>query len=464
MADFCEDTICAISTPPGESGIGLIRLSGPQAVSIAQRVFRRRPPAALADLPSHTIHYGLLSDPWTKDVLDEVLLSLLRAPRTYTREDMVEIGCHGGPVLLQKGLDLLVRSGARPADPGEFTRRAFLNGRIDLTQAEAVMELISARTESGARAALRQLQGDLGREVRGLYDGLLRLLAQLEADIDFSEEDLEVMGPEQLRAGFEAVMIEVRNLLSSWEEGRILREGLVVAIAGRPNVGKSSLLNALLQSDRAIVTPVPGTTRDVLEEWVRLGGLPLRAVDMAGVRRTRDPVEMEGIRRALAAVDRADLVLIVLDASRSLGEEDRELIQRAKDKKKILVLNKADLIGPFWQAGGPHGLFQDLPLVKTVATRGEGLEELKERIQAQVLGTGRRAAEGFCPISTRHKAALEKALGAIERAALAVDQQVSGEFVALELRAALDALGEVVGLSTTEDLLDRIFSQFCIGK
>ena len=457
------DTICAISTPLGESGIGLIRLSGPQAVRIAQRVFRRRPEARLEALPSHTIHYGLLFDPCTGETLDEVLLSLLRAPRTYTREDMVEIGCHGGPLLLRRVLGLLVQNGSRASEPGEFTRRAFLNGRIDLTQAEAVMEVIRARTETGIQVALEQLQGGLGRKIQLLQDRLLGLLAQVEARIDFSEEGLQVIQPEGLREPLEEVFTGMLELLAGWAEGRILREGLAVAIAGRPNVGKSSLLNALLRTDRAIVTPAPGTTRDLLEEALNIQGMTVRVLDMAGLRETQDPVEREGIRRAWEAIDRADLVLWVLDASQPLQQEDVDLMDRLRAKRKIGVLNKSDLGGVIHKNQISEAL-GGAPVVQVAATVEKGLEELKEKVWEQALNGRGGFGEGSFPISSRHKAALEKAGQATERAVAALDRGEPEEFLALEIRAAVDYLGEIIGTTTTEDLLDQIFGQFCIGK
>ena len=460
----CEDTICAISTPQGESGIGVIRISGREAIRIAQRVFRKKPAGALLeDLPSHTIHYGLVVDPSTEEVLDEVLLSLLRGPRTYTREDMVEISCHGNPLLLRRAMALLLRHGARLAEPGEFTKRAFLNGRIDLTQAEAVMDMIRSRTEASLKVAFGQLQGRLGQEIRVLRDQLLSLLAHVEANIDFSEEDLEVISLEEIQKILAHISSSIQKLLEGWEEGRILREGLVVAIVGRPNVGKSSLLNALLQEDRAIVTDTPGTTRDVLEEWVNLRGVAVKLVDTAGLRETRDPVELEGVRRAMEALDRAHLVLLVMDVSQPLQEGDRYLIDLVKAKNKIAVFNKSDLSEMINEKYVRERL-ADTEAVKVSATKCMGLDLLKDAIENEVFHGHLVLGESPFLISSRHGAAIEKAQQAIRRAISALDTRMASEFLALETRAAIDHLGEVIGTTTTEDLLDRIFSQFCIGK
>lgn len=459
----CEDTICAISTPQGESGIGVIRISGNEAIQVAQRVFRKKPVGPLEALPTHTIHYGHVIDPTTEEVLDEVLLSLLRKPKTYTREDMVEISCHGSPLLLARVMALLVRNGAIQAEPGEFTKRAFLNGRIDLTQAEAVMGLIRSKTEASLKVALAQLQGRLGSEIRVLKDQLLSLLAHLEANIDFTEEDLQVISDQEIRKILSSVLAETGKLLEGWEEGRILGEGLMVAIVGRPNVGKSSLLNALLQEDRAIVTEHPGTTRDVLEEWVNIRGIGTKLMDTAGLRDTRDPVELEGVRRAREAIDRAHLVLLVMDISQPLQEEDHYLMDLVKAKKIIGVLNKADLIENIEEIQIKAKL-PGASLVKISATIRTGLEHLKETIKFEVFKGHFTFGDAPLLVSSRHAASIGKAYQAVERAISTANRPMSSEVLALEIRLAIDHLGEVIGTTSSEDLLDRIFSQFCIGK
>jgi tRNA modification GTPase len=458
-----EETICAISTPPGGSAIGVIRISGPEAIRIVQQVFKKKPDGPLDDQPSHTIHYGLVVDPATEEVVDEVLLSLLRKPRTYTREDMVEISCHGSPLLLTKVVNLLVTCGARLAQPGEFTKRAFLNGRIDLTQAEAVMDMIRSRTEASLKMAFNQLQGRLGKEIKKINDQLLSLLTHIEADIDFSEQDLQVISVEEVKNKLVVVLAQIRKLLERWEEGQILRDGVVVGIVGRPNVGKSSLLNAILQKERAIVASTPGTTRDVLEDWVNIRGITVKLMDMAGFRNTDDPVEMEGVRRAKEAIEKAHLVLLVMDTSQSLQEEDHALMDLVKVKKKIGVLNKIDLSERIQEVVVKERV-PNTPLVRVSATKGLGLDLLLDAIREEILHG--RVVVGELPflVSSRHRQAIEMAHQSIGRAILGIQSRVPSEFLALEIRSAMDHLGEVIGTTTTEDLLDQVFKQFCIGK
>jgi tRNA modification GTPase len=457
------DTICAISTPPGEGAIGIVRISGQDAIRIAQQVFRKKPSGSLEHLPSHTIHYGLVVDPATGEVLDEALLSILRRPRTYTREDMAEITCHGSPPLLTQVVALLLKSGARMAEPGEFTRRAFLNGRIDLTQAEAVMDMIQSRTRASLKVALGQLQGGLGREIKAVQDRLLSILTPIEANIDFSEEDLQVISEVDAEKNLVEVFTRTRKLLEGWEGGQILREGVAVAIVGRPNVGKSSLLNALLQQDRAIVTATPGTTRDVLEEWADIRGIAVKLMDTAGLRKTNDLVELEGVRRAKEAVERSHLALLVMDASQPLQDEDHVLMDFVEKKKRILVLNKGDLPQRIQEEKIKERLL-DSSLVKVSAMNSMGLERLQDVIRDEVFQGSVVIGETPLVVSYRHRAAIEKAHAAVGRAISAIHSGMSGEFWALEIRTAMNHLGEVIGTTTTDDLLDRIFSQFCIGK
>ncbi len=458
-----QDTICAISTPPGEGAIGIVRISGQDAIRIAQQVFRKKPSGSLEHLPSHTIHYGLVVDPATEEVLDEALLSILRRPRTYTREDMVEMTCHGSPLLLTQVVALLLKSGARLAEPGEFTKRAFLNGRIDLTQAEAVMDMIQSKTHASLKVSLGQLQGGLGKEIKAVQDQLLSMLTPIEANIDFSEEDLQVISLEDVKKNLVEVFTLTRKLLEGWEGGRILREGVAMAIVGRPNVGKSSLLNALLQQERAIVTATPGTTRDVLEEWANIRGIAVKLMDTAGLRKTHDPVEQEGVRRAKEAVERSHLALLVMDASQPLQDEDHALMDFLEKKKNILVLNKGDLSQRI-QEEKIKKRFPGTSLVKVSATKRRGLERLQDVIRDAVFHGSVVIGETPLVVSSRHRAAIEKAHEAVDRAISAIHSGMSSEFLALEIRAAVNHLGEVIGTITTDDLLDRIFSQFCIGK
>jgi tRNA modification GTPase len=388
--------------------------------------------------------------------VDEVLLTVMRAPRTYTREDVVEINCHGGMVPMRRVLGLALRYGARLAEPGEFTKRAFLNGRIDLLQAEAALDIIRARTEESERLALEQLGGALSARINGLRERLLGACAHLEACIDFPEEEIEPASSEEIKGDIAGMVDEIASLAGSYEEGRFYREGLRAAIAGRPNVGKSSLLNALLQRDRAIVTEMPGTTRDVIEEHININGLPLRVMDTAGIRQAHDMAEEEGVRRTLRAIEDADLLMGVVDGSVPLRDGDMELFERMKGRHSIVVVNKADLP----QAGLelPGGI----PAFRVSAKTGEGLAALKEGIFSSCMKTGGRA-EGVIVTNLRHKIALDSS-GRALRAALAAIETEPLEIAAMELREALDSLGEIVGAVTTEDILQKIFSDFCIGK
>jgi tRNA modification GTPase len=454
-----SDTICAISTAPGEGGIGIIRLSGKDAVSIASTIFRPRKDKTLSAQASHTLHYGHIVAPETGEAVDEVLLSIMRAPSTYTKEDVVEINCHGGMVPLSRAMALLVKAGARSAEPGEFTKRAFLNGRIDLSQAEAVMDVIRAKTELAHKAAQEQLQGGLSREIEALRDKLVSITASVEAVIDFPEEDIDA-GP-GLTASEEiaGVLAGIDRILASGVCGRILRDGFATAIVGRPNVGKSSLLNALLKHDRAIVTDIPGTTRDVLEEYLNISGVPLRILDTAGIRHSHDIVEQEGVRRTLGAIHAADIVLVVLDGSRELTEEDRRVLDEVKNKIAILIINKADLPRKIEIAGLPA------TQVAVSCKTGLGMDELRNAVSSLVLkGIVTSQGTHAWAINLRHQVALEQARESLRKVLDSMHSGLSPEFIALDLRAALDSLGIIVGATYTEDILERIFNDFCIGK
>lgn len=453
-----QDTICAISTPLGEGGIGIIRLSGKDAVAVAQKVFRPRRKSALDTRASHYIRYGHVVDPDTGEVVDEVLVTVMRGPATYTREDVVEINCHAGPMALRKTLGLLIKSGARQAEPGEFTKRAFLNGRIDLTQAEAVMDLIHAKTELSLRAANEQLNGGLSVEIGRIRERLISLVASVEAGIDFPEEDIETMPDKSAADDLEGLIGEIDRLVSGFEYGRVMREGIAAAIVGRPNVGKSSLLNALLEQDRAIVTEIPGTTRDVIEEYLNISGAAIRIIDTAGIRSTADIVEREGVRRSLAAAKNADMVLLVLDGSEPLHDGDRAILAETRGKSVISVINKSDLPRRM------EPLDEQMPQVRVSCLTGSGIAELKRTIfgvieQGCVFSSGHAWA-----VNQRHKAALEQARGFLERARESLFSGMSPEFASVDMRDALDCLGIVIGATYTEDILDRIFGSFCIGK
>jgi tRNA modification GTPase len=458
-----DDTIAAIATPVGTGGLGVIRVSGPQARAVGRAVFRTRQGHVVDHWPSHRVRFGTVIDPRTGTRLDEVLVTYMRAPRSYTREDVVEISGHGGVGVMARVLEALVSAGARLAEPGEFTKRAFLNGRLDLSQAEAVIDLIHAHTAASHRQALAQLEGRLSQVIGAMREELLEILAYVEGAMEFPEEDLDLLPWETLCAKAYAVATQITTLLETFQTGRVLREGVQVVIVGRPNVGKSSLFNALLAANRAIVTPIPGTTRDVLEEVVNLRGYPFRLVDTAGIRADADAVEQEGIGRARSRLESADLVLLVLDQSEPLTAEDEDAIATVQGKRVQVVLNKADL-PPFLRADELQRRFPEWPKAAVSCKQRQGFEPLTEAMVEVVLHGLERPQEEPMLTKLRHWEALQHAHRSLQRANAGMAQRLSGEFIAVDLREALEWLGEIVGLNYTEDLLDKIFSEFCLGK
>ena len=450
-------TITAIATPLGEGGLAVIRISGPDAVGVAERIFvpagkRTVRPGAAA---THTVHYGHIVRDGRR--IDEVLLTVLRAPRTFTREDTVEISCHGGVLVTRLVLEAVLAAGARAAGPGEFTLRAFLNGRIDLAQAEAVADLIHARTELALDAANEQLAGTLSHRIQTLRDDLMRTSAHIEAHIDFPDEDISPDTHGTLLGRLDRGDVLIAGLLKTAKEGQVLRRGIRAAIIGRPNAGKSSLLNQLLGHDRAIVSPVAGTTRDTVEETADVRGIPVIFIDTAGLRETDDHVEAEGVRRSRAALGKAELVLHVLDASGPLTEDDRSLLAEASGRPRVIVLNKADLPAVLRLPEGLTG-------VATSCSSGDGIEAVKDAIEGAVWSGRLASVPSQITVNARHADALRRAQGSIQRAAAELRGGSSLELVAIDLRLAADAVGEIVGKTTTDDLLDAIFSQFCLGK
>jgi len=458
---FQEETIAAIATPPGVGGIGIIRVSGPEAEDICRKLFRPR--KSTTHLQSHHLYHGEIISPRTDAVIDEVLVSVMRKPHTYTGDDTFEINCHGGPLILRDVLEAVVNAGARLAGPGEFTRRAFLNNRIDLSQAEAVMDLITARTERGRDMALSHLRGGLSLKIREIRDTLVDVLAHLEIAIDFTEEDIHPESDEGLTRKIRAVASDIRGMLATYREGKLHREGFSVVITGKPNVGKSSLLNRLLGQRRAIVTGTPGTTRDFIEETVSIRGIPVVCTDTAGIRECSEEVEREGIDFVWQKVSSADLVIILLDGSSPLTGEDRDIVEGNRERPAMVVCNKNDL---------PHALTDEACRVLRPegaplwisAKFGEGIEELKERIYDVATAGEQAAASEWVVTNLRHKQALEKAGEQLAKAEEGVEKGLSPELPAFDVREALDALGEIVGETTNEEILDRIFSEFCIGK
>ena len=459
-----HDTIAAIATARGEAGIGIVRVSGTLALTIAAEVFRSPRGVAPTELPTHTLTYGHVVDTTAADeIIDEVLLGIMHAPRTYTGEDIVEFNCHGGAVPLTAVLDVVVKNGARIAAPGEFTKRAFLNGRLDLAQAEAVAELIASKTDLSRKIAVEALAGKLSDTVNRLNDRLAALLAEIEASIDFPEEDLDFMKVETQLETARTVQIDLTTLLETATEGRLITEGANVAILGKPNVGKSSLLNALIGMNRAIVTNIPGTTRDTIEEMINIGGIPLKLIDTAGIRHTEDLVEQQGVERSKAVQDRAELLLLMFDASQPLNDADLELLKTARSAKAILILNKMDL--PV--VTSPTALLAHCPkkrVVETVIPEGKGLDKLKATISEELLGGELGIGESPIVTNARHQAALRRANQGLGYAIESLENGMPPDLIAVDLRMSLDGLGDIVGKTTTEDILDRIFSQFCVGK
>jgi tRNA modification GTPase len=459
-----QDTIAAIATPLGEGGLAVIRVSGAKALAIADRAFQ--PAGKNALLPSaassHTIHYGHVVR--GDQTVDEVLLSVMRAPRTFTREDVVEISCHGGLLAAKLVLDTVLGCGARLAEPGEFTRRAFLNGRLDLAQAEAVADLIHSRTELALRAANEQLAGKLSQRINALRDQMLGTLAHIEAHIDFPDEDIAPDTREQLVARLQRGIGFMDELLRTATEGQLLRRGIRAAIIGRPNAGKSSLLNQLLGHDRAIVSAIPGTTRDTIEETANIRGLSVVFIDTAGLREARDEIEIEGIRRSFQSQERAEFILHVFDASEPFTETDGKYLAEFAGKKRILVRNKIDLPMRLQLPSALGESLQNPALVDVCCLTGQGIELLKDAIKNLAWSGEIRTEMLQVMINSRHQDALARARQATLRTVEALRAERTLELVALDLRIAVNAIGEIVGKTTTEDLLDTIFSQFCIGK
>ncbi len=457
-----DDTICALATPVGEGGIGIIKISGPDALAIAKKIFRHSPP--LEHFASHHLYYGTIVDPETDAVLDEVLLSFMKAPRTYTREDVVEINCHSGPIVYKRILELVMKSGARLAEPGEFTKRAFLKGRIDLTRAEAIIDLIKTRSEKGIELAARHLQGKFHRKIEEWQSKLTDVLARIEACIDFPEDMDEDLDTEEILKVIEQDVIDpIRGVLSRYESGRILREGLKTVIAGKPNVGKSSLLNALLKEERAIVSEIPGTTRDTIEESFSLKGIPVHIIDTAGLRAPGDKVEALGITRAKNRLAEADFVLFIVDRSVPLEEEDFQIYEEIKSKEGLIVLNKIDLPA-IVDTGEISEKMPGFPVVPVSVREKEGLDRLEEQIYEQVIRARIDYDRSMLAPNLRHKRCLEEALMALNRAIDLLRKCESPDLIAFELKQALDRLSEIIGQNVGPDILERIFSQFCIGK
>lgn len=456
-----SDTIAAIATAVGEGGIAVVRVSGPEAVTEVEALFRSKTP--LSKAPTHTVHYGHIIDPQSQEKVEEALVTVMRAPRSFTTEDVVEISTHGGVVAVKRVMDLLLLQNIRLAEPGEFTKRAFLNGRIDLSQAEGVIDLIRSKSDKAFSMALKQVDGQLSQNIRRLRHVLVETLAHIEVNIDYPEHDVESFTSELIKDKSSQVMAEIDRLLHTAEQGKILREGLTTAIVGRPNVGKSSLLNTLAQGERAIVTDIPGTTRDVIEEYVTINNIPLKLLDTAGIRETMDVVERIGVERSRTAVSEADLLLIVMNANEPLHEDEMALMEQIRGRQAIVIMNKMDL---------PAQIDRDLLLryvpeeliVPMSVKENEGADRLEQAISNLFFSGKLESADMTYVSNVRHIALLKKARQSLVDAYEAADQFVPIDMIQIDVRLAWEHLGEIVGDTAHDALIDQIFSQFCLGK
>ncbi|HBI1326229.1 TPA: tRNA uridine-5-carboxymethylaminomethyl(34) synthesis GTPase MnmE [Staphylococcus aureus] len=456
------DTITSISTPMGEGAIGIVRLSGPQAVEIADKLYKGK--HLLNDVPSHTINYGHIIDPESKEVVEEVMVSVLRAPKTFTREDIIEINCHGGILTINRVLELTMTYGARMAEPGEFTKHAFLNGRIDLSQAEAVMDFIRSKTDRASKVAMNQIEGRLSDLIKKQRQSILEILAQVEVNIDYPEyDDVEDATTEFLLEQSKEIKQEINRLLDTGAQGKIMREGLSTVIVGKPNVGKSSMLNNLIQDNKAIVTEVAGTTRDVLEEYVNVRGVPLRLVDTAGIRETEDIVEKIGVERSRKALSQADLILFVLNNNEALTQEDYTLYEVVKNEDVIVIVNKMDLEQNI-DINEVKDMIGDTPLIQTSMLKQEGIDELEIQIRDLFFGGEVQNQDMTYVSNSRHISLLKQARQTIQDAIDAAESGVPMDMVQIDLTRTWEILGEIIGETASDELIDQLFSQFCLGK
>lgn len=456
------DTITSISTPMGEGAIGIVRLSGPQAVEIADKLYKGK--HLLNDVPSHTINYGHIIDPESKEVVEEVMVSVLRAPKTFTREDIIEINCHGGILTINRVLELTMTYGARMAEPGEFTKRAFLNGRIDLSQAEAVMDFIRSKTDRASKVAMNQIEGRLSDLIKKQRQSILEILAQVEVNIDYPEyDDVEDATTEFLLEQSKEIKQEINRLLDTGAQDKIMREGLSTVIVGKPNVGKSSMLNNLIQDNKAIVTEVAGTTRDVLEEYVNVRGVPLRLVDTAGIRETEDIVEKIGVERSRKALSQADLILFVLNNNEALTQEDYTLYEVVKNEDVIVIVNKMDLEQNI-DINEVKDMIGDTPLIQTSMLKQEGIDELEIQIRDLFFGGEVQNQDMTYVSNSRHISLLKQARQTIQDAIDAAESGVPMDMVQIDLTRTWEILGEIIGETASDELIDQLFSQFCLGK
>ncbi|MCR5481765.1 MAG: tRNA uridine-5-carboxymethylaminomethyl(34) synthesis GTPase MnmE [Clostridia bacterium] len=475
-----EDTIAAIATAYGEGGIGIVRISGEKSFDILSRIFctvnksgnaavndgvnlKYKPFDFSKDMLNRKLTYGYIKKFDTDEIIDEVMAVYMKKPHTYTREDVVEIDCHGSIISLKKILEEVISLGARLAEPGEFTKRAFLNGRLDLSQAEAVIDMIRAKTDTGYDAALSQLSGELSKSVSQLRADILDILVNVTVNIEYPDEDIEELQYSDLQNRIDIIVQKLVDILKRADEGRIIREGLSVAIVGKPNVGKSSLMNALLREPRAIVTDIPGTTRDTIEEFINISGIPVRLTDTAGIRETDNPVEKIGIQKSRLSFEKADLVLFVIDRAEGLSGEDIEIAESVKNKKVIVLLNKSDLTSCVTDAEIGN-LFPNADIISTSMESGEGIEKIKKAVYDMVFDGRIRQENSVLVTNVRHKSLLESALSSLKDAAKLAEIKESFDIIEIDIRNAYDSLGEIIGESVSDDIINEVFSRFCLGK
>jgi len=457
------DTIVGISTPPGEGAIGIVRMSGDKAMAIIKQLFINKNKEVVESFENRKLTYGMIVD--GEDIIDEVLVACMKAPHTFTREDIVEINCHGGVVPIRRIVEALLKQGCQMAEPGEFTKRAFLNGRLDLAQAESIMDMISAKTAKGFDVAFQQMEGALSKTVRELREELLKILAHVEVNIDYPDEDIEELTYADLLKDLKTIQPKIDHLLSSSEAGRIIRDGLSTVIVGKPNVGKSSLLNALLKESRAIVTEIAGTTRDIIEEYLNIDGIPIKIVDTAGIRETDDIVEKIGVERSKEFFNKADLVLVMLNAGEALTDEDREILSFIHDREVIVLVNKTDLDPQidYDELAGLLGNHKER-IIKISVTTGDGIESVEKEISSLVYKGDVKKDENTYVTNIRHKDALERASQSIADAIGSTEIDMALDFIEVDIKNTYEYLGEISGDTLEENVIDKIFSNFCLGK
>jgi tRNA modification GTPase len=456
-----EDTITALSTRAGESAVNIIKISGSDSIKIADKIFKSKSKIKLCDLKTYKMLYGNII--YNKEIIDEVIVSIMRSPGSYTREDVVEINCHGGLAAVNKILDLIIKNGARPAEPGEFTKRAFLNGRIDLSQVEAISDIISAKTENSLKIAANNLSGTLSSEIKKIRKNLLDIIINIEASIDFIEEDLEIIPYDEILTEIHNIYEELIELIKNEERGEIIKNGIKITIIGKPNVGKSSLLNLISKKEKAIVTSIPGTTRDAIEEILYLNGIPVILTDTAGIRESKNLIEKIGVKKSISEIEKADILITVIDNSKKLTEDDIRILEKTKEKKHIVCLNKIDEKSKVNKSELEKYIKKE-SILEISVLKNKGIDKLEEKIRDLTIGKEKFEIEEKIIINKRQKIAISNAKNSVESAIEAMKNKMSEEFLALDLRRAYVLMGDVIGENTNEDILNGIFSKFCVGK